>query len=229
MGILLMPIANLITELQIAIANNGMTAERVIAATRELAELGWEYDDERYPPLADTEAFSDAGEAPSNLAEALLWKLGRWQKYQDFAAYYANQDLEPQPTDVVFFAFARHLRDNNNPIYDQHVMRALWAICGGFTDDEKTMCRMLLFNERDEWKPMASGRHTIQCYELYVRHINALVNIPDGPTRGQIDRLLMPLGRALKELTDSYATFQQLCGWQADDKRRAKVTECDQR
>jgi len=69
---------DLIEELQKAIANGGMTKLTVDAAIRNLSELGYQYDYKRFPPLVRTEDFTDtSSDTPSNLAEALLWKLGK--------------------------------------------------------------------------------------------------------------------------------------------------------
>jgi hypothetical protein len=172
------------------------------------------YDEKQFPPLIDSDKFVDSSrDSPSNLAEALLWKLGKWKSYKRFAANYAAKSPVPTKQDVVFFAFAKHLKDRGNPIYDQHSIRALWAICGNLNDEEKIKCKSLLFDGNDVWKPSGSGRDTIACYELFVRHINNVVNTDDGPSLSEIDRLLMPLGQAIKKHTKTYAEFHSLCGW----------------
>ena len=60
------------------------------------------------------------------------------------------------------------------------------------------------------------GGDTIECYELFVNHINDLVATDNGATKGEIDRLLMPLGQAIKKSTGSYVELHQLCGWPID-------------
>lgn len=205
---------DLIATLQNAITSGGMNKETVDAAIKTLSKLGYQYDYKRFPILVGTEAFTDISrDTPSNLAESLLWKLGKWQSYKRFAANYTNKDSKPTKTDVVFFAFAKHLKDKDNPIYDQHAIRALWAICGKLTDDEKKKCRSLLFDGNNKWKQAGSGGDTIDCYELFVKHLNDLVSVSDGASKGEIDRLLMPLGQAIKKITKTYAEFHLLCGW----------------
>lgn len=202
----------LIGRLQRAIAKGEFNQATVSNAVSDLAVLGYTYDQERFPPLVDTETYTDtSGDSPSNLAEALLWKLGKWKSYKKFAANYAAQTSTPSKTDVVFFAFARHLQDKNNPIYDQHAIRALWAICGNFTDAEKSSCRSLLFDGKGKWKSAGSGSETIACYDIFIKHMNILACSNEGASLGEIDRLLMPLGQALKTSTQSYAEFQALC------------------
>lgn len=207
-------LGKLIASLQQAITNNGMKRETVDDAINTLSALGYKYDYERFPALADPDTFGvTSNETPSNLAEALLWKLGKWKSYKQFSAYYTNKDAVPKTTDVVFFAFAKHLKDRNNPIYDQHAIRALWAICGKLTDDERNKCKSLLIDGKSKWKQTGSGSDTIECYNLFVNHVNDLVSVTDGATMIEIDRLLMPLGQAIKKSTKTYSEFQSLCGW----------------
>jgi hypothetical protein len=204
----------LIADLQSAIADGGMDYEELKQAVTGLSALGYQYDHDLFPDLYNTENYTDSiGESPSNLAEALLWKLGKWKSYKRFAAYYMDTCLTPSQTDVVFYAFARHLKDRNNPIYDQHAIRALWAICGNLSDAEKSSCRSLLFDRHDGWKQVGSGSVTIECYAIYVRHVRTLMIGSYGPSLTELDRLLMPLGQAIKRTTSTYADFQRLCGW----------------
>jgi len=126
------------------------------------------------------------------------------------------EDAKATKQDVVFFAFAKHLKDKHNPIYDQHAIRALWAICGKLSDDERKKCKSLLFDGKNKWKQTGSGGDTIECYDLFVKHINDLVATNNGVTKGEMDRLLMPLGQAIKKATDSYTAFHELCGWSGD-------------
>ncbi|HUK42868.1 MAG TPA: hypothetical protein VLW48_00345 [Candidatus Bathyarchaeia archaeon] len=206
---------SLITRLQTAIANFGATASLVDESIKQLHSMGYAYDYEKFPPLAGTESFMDAsGPVPANLAEALLWKLGKWNSYKRFAAYYTFPDSKPTKTDVVFFAFAQHLKKNDNPIYDQHALRAVWAVCQ-LTDDEARRCKSVLFDGKCRWKQTGSGSDTVECYELFVRRINDLA-VKGGCARATIDHLLMPLGQAIKELTNSHHEFCELCGWRSD-------------
>ena len=212
------PLGKIIVKLQKAIACGGMTRETIRTAVEELSKLGYKYDVEQFPPLMNTESYVDrSNESPSSLAEALLWKLGKWKSYKRFASNYENQFAKPTKTDVVFFAFSKHLKDKKNPIYDQHAIRALWAICGSLSNEEKVKCRSILFDKKNKWKDSTSGRNVIECYEFFVRHINALVTKSDGATLSEIDRLLMPLGQAIKKSTSSYEEFRALSGWRGKD------------
>jgi hypothetical protein len=207
----------LIVYLQKIIENGGIDKKIIEDSIRILSAFGYQYDDNKFPALKATESFSDTiGAEPSNLAEALLWKLGKWQSYKGFVESFTNDDSVPTNQNVVFFAFARHLKDNINPIYDQHAIRGLWSVCGGITADERQKCKVLLFDGENKWKQVGSGNVTIECYELFVRHINGLVSQANDVTNRLIDRLFMPLGQAIKKSTSSYDEFHQLCGWPAN-------------
>jgi hypothetical protein len=207
-------LGELIGSLQCAVARGALDRETVHAAIKTLSGIGYVYDYGTFPALVGTESFTDAsGDTPSNLAEALLWKLGKWKSYKRFSANYANDDSSPTKTDVVFYAFARHLKDKSNPIYDQHALRALWAICGKLTNAEKEQCRSVLFDARHKWRQTASGDEAIECYELFVWHVNDLVSAAGSATKPEIDHLLMPLGQAIKKSSGTYSEFCSLCGW----------------
>lgn len=210
------PLGKLIASLQKRIFERGLDKVAIETATKELAKLGYEYDEESFPPLVGTERFLNASaHSPQNLAEALLWKLGKWKSYKKFCDNYAAERPEPKKNDVVFYAFAMHLRDKENPIYDQHAIRSLWATCGKLTSDERQKCKSLLFDKKNKWKQSGTGKNAIECYRIFVRHINDLVSVSGGASKSELDRLLMPLGQAIKEATETYAEFDALCGWPA--------------
>ena len=210
---------DLIIRLQKSIAGDGMNKETVVTAIRVLSSLGYQYDYMRFPEFTGTANFDDTSrKSPSNLAEALLWKLGKWNSYKTFASNYADSDASPTQQNVVFFAFARHLKDRENPIYDQHALRALWAICGNLTTEERKQCKSLLFDKKSKWKQVGSGTNTIKCYELFVKHINGLTISQGSATKAEVDKLLMPLGQAIKKSTSSFSEFHHLCDWSTDDK-----------
>ncbi len=205
-----MSLPELIASLQKSVSSGGMTSAIVAKSIKELATLGHQYDYDTFPKLENTEDFiDDSGETPRNLAEALLWKLGKWKSYKKFAMQYSQENSQPTDTDVVFFAFAKHLKNQNNPIYDQHAIRAMWAICSNLTEDEKAKCKRLLMNTKEEWKEAGSGSSAVNCYNIYVRHLNDMVKA--GATKREIDLLLMPLGQALKKSTRNFRKFSALC------------------
>lgn len=208
------PLGKLITSLQKSISEGGLDKSAIEKATKELAKLGYQYDDHRFPLLVGTEAFSNnSSDSPKDLAEALLWKLGKWKAYKKFCENYAAEQPAPTKTDVVFYAFAMHLRDKNNPIYDQHAIRSLWAIFENLTTDERQKCKSLLFDKKNEWKESGTGKSAIDCYSIFVNHVNELVSTSGGASKSELDRLLMPLGQAIKGSTKTYTEFSALCGW----------------
>lgn len=208
------PLGKLITSLQKKISEGGLDKSVIEEATKELAKLGYQYDDDRFPLLVGTEDFSNnSSDSPQGLAEALLWKLGKWKAYKKFCDSYAAEQPVPTKTDVVFYAFAMHLKDKNNPIYDQHAIRSIWAISGRLTDDERQKCKSLLFDKRNEWKQSGTGKDAIDCYSIFVNHVNDLVSASGGASKSKLDRLLMPLGQAIKRSTKTYIEFAALCGW----------------
>lgn len=202
----------LIHCLQKSIFERQMTKIMVESSIQTLSVLGNIYKDDSFPKLLNTENFTDtSGNSPNSLAEALLWKLGKWKSYKKFAKQYTGEISEPSNSDVVFYAFAKHLKNKDDPIYDQHAIRALWAICGCLTDGEKSECKNLLMNKKGEWKDAGSGGSAVECYNIFKKHLNELVK--GGATKAEIDRLLMPLGQAIKNSTSSYEEFEKLCGW----------------
>lgn len=82
------------------------------------------------------------------MAEALLWKMGKWTAYKNFVRHYQSEEKLTSTGDVVFAAFTRHLRDSSNPIYDQHALRAMWAINSRLSTAEQLMCRKALFKSK---------------------------------------------------------------------------------
>lgn len=203
-------LAEIIVNLQESVSRGGMTSETVATVIKELASIGYEYDYDAFPKLENTEFFTDdSGDSPRTLAEALLWKLGKWKSYKKFARQYSEENSKPTDTDVVFFAFAKHLKNPEYPIYDQHTIRAMWAICGNLAAEEKAKCKKLLMNSKEEWKESGTGSSAVDCYKIYSKHLNEMVKA--GATKREIDLLLMPLGQAIKKSTSCFIEFRELC------------------
>jgi hypothetical protein len=199
-------IAQIVKELRYFTAKQNLDAATTAKATATLAEVGYQYDPDLFPPLPSDHDWGIASTAaPQTLAEALLWKMGKWKVYQRFASHFSNETSQSNGTDVVFFAFAKHLRTRSNPIFDQHALRALWAIDSGMTEDLSSKCKSVLLSN-GEWKPIASGRNTIEAYKLYISRVEQLCSSRDSPSLEALDRLLMPLGQAIKTHTNQ-ATF----------------------
>jgi len=191
----------LIEKINTAIKHEKLSEDFITGAVNELVNLRFKsYDTEKFPELLNLPLpLGQVGDSPTNLAEALLWKLGKWNTYKTFAKNYNNKNLKVSTEGgIVLSAFAKHLQDNKNPIYDQHTIRALWAVYP-FNQEESSLCKKLLFDQKENWKAVGSGDDG-SCYELFVRQLDEIC------TRNKIDnkildKLLMPLGQALKNAT----------------------------
>ena len=206
----------LIKSLQKNIKSNSLGCAAVESATEKLAQIGYKYDASLFPSLPANANFnSSIDNAPTNLAEALLWKMGKWNVYKDFVKNYNSNDPLVKKSDVVFAAFARHLKNSDNPIYDQHALRAMWAINIKLIPDQSEQCKSALIKskgkEKGNWKATLSGSQTIACYELYVTQLNTLT--ANGVSKSAMDKLLMPLGQALKKHANNFSEFELLCGF----------------
>ena len=203
-------IRQLIIELRDSINQRTLNDDLVSQFSKRLFLLGFSYRFDVYPPLKETENFdSTVKDSPHNLAEALLWKLGKWKTYMNFVKYYEEGESTTRGTDIIFYAFARHLRDRSQPIIDQHTIRSMWAVDSTLTQEEKESCKKFLIARNGKWKSSGSGRSGSECYHCYVRFANRLANL--GVDIAEADRLLMPLGQALKKLAKSYEDFRRLC------------------
>lgn len=200
---------NLISTVRLKVQTATLDAAAVKEATDELANHNYQYDVSLFPALPQKTWPIPAGAAPESLAEALLWKMGKWKVYRSFVAHYADTASLAE-NGVVFYAFAKHLANPNNPIYDQHTLRALWAIDALLTRDQTAICRRLLATVEGCWKPILSGANSIDGYVLYAERIALLVQ--GGATMAKLDKLLMPLGQALKDNTADVAEFESIAG-----------------
>lgn len=205
-------LSEIIATLQRSVTASGLNKAEVITAINELAVIGYKYQHETFPKLVKTENFADdSSETPQGLAEALLWKLGKWKSYKKFVTQYVDENSKPSNGDVVFFAFAKHLRNTDKPIYDQHAIRAMWAICGNLTAEEKELCKRLLMKKNDGWKDAGSGKGAVDCYNIFLKYLGIMER--NGASKRELDLLLMPLGQAIKKQTKNYKDFCILCGW----------------
>jgi hypothetical protein len=148
----------IVSNLKSAITNKNLNENLVEQHIGNLSDLGFQYDQETYPALSKTEIFlPNTGDSPQNLAEALLWKLGKWPSYKNFVHYYDGKDKKPKKTDIIFYAFAKHLKDNNDPIFDQHTLRSMWAVDSSLTREDGALYKQFLMSNKGKWKPSGSG------------------------------------------------------------------------
>lgn len=200
-----MPITldKLVSQLKLAVVENRLTANMISTTIDSLVELGYKaYDSDKFPELKNTNSFdAEIGSTPASLAEALLWKLGRWPAYKSFVESYKTDELEVSSKGgVVFSAFAKHLQDNRFPIYDQHAIRSIWAICE-LEDRDREIIRSMLLTNSGAWRQAGSGDDG-SCYKLFVEQVE-LICKENNLSHRELDMLLMPLGQALKKETRS--------------------------
>jgi len=195
-----------IKDLQRKIHSTKLCPDSLMKATTLLCSItGIEYNTTSFPNLENTSKFKDMpGSTPVNLAEALIWKLGKWSTYKRFAKNFHTEGLKVSDDGgVVLSAFAKHLQDTSNPIYDQHALRALWAITN-FENDEKERFKSLLFDGAGKWKPAGSGDKEGKCYESFSSKISVIC-ADNKLCSKKLDQLLMPLGQAIKKVTSKIA------------------------
>ncbi|NIT55035.1 MAG: hypothetical protein GWN00_01945 [Aliifodinibius sp.] len=200
---------SIISNIKNAIRLKSLDHDFLSRCRRELQALGYEYNSNLYPRLSHTERFSvSVDDSPNNLAEALLWKLGKWNIYRKFVGYYENDRSMPTTSDFILYAFAKHLKNNSNAIVDQHTIRAMWAIDDSLTKEEIYACRKFLMNKKGQWRAGGSGKSGLICYHAYMKFVENLEK--GGADIREYDRLLMPLGKALKDKAKNHEMFIRL-------------------
>jgi hypothetical protein len=175
----------IVSNLKSAITNKNLPGNLVEQHIRNLSDLGFQYDQKTYPAISKTELFlPNTEDSPQNLVH-----------------YYDGKDKTPKKTDIIFYAFAKHLKDNNDPIFDQHTLRSMWAVDSSLTREEGAFCKHFLMNDKGKWKASGSGSSGMQCYDLYNRFIKRVQSFYNDIKR--LDMLLMSLGRALKKILET--------------------------
>ncbi len=180
---------------------NGINKETVKESIEKVNDLGFKYNINKFPELINTKNFDVSNSAsPINLAEALLWKIGRWDSYVNFRKYYGDQTQLPKK-DVVFYAFALHLANpEENPIFDQHTLRAMYAINENWSEKEdKAIVKHTLLTNNNNWKTTLSGKNFKKSYDIYCNYVSDVINNKHPATLAEIDHLLMTLGQAIKK------------------------------
>src|SRR4051812_3374511 len=107
-------IERIAAKLREHIARQDLSRQAIEEATQQLKDAGYTYNQKKYPPLSPRGpgVMAPANHNPNNLAEALLWKLGKWTAYQNFSEFYHSGKKRPDPsTRVVFDAFALHFKN----------------------------------------------------------------------------------------------------------------------
>ncbi len=200
----------LINEIRSSIKNRTLNCNFIIDKIEELKKIDkkYTYDQDKYPTL-NYEVINKATEPqiptnPSTLADAYIWKQGNWKKYTDFIKFFKNKTEEVSGEAAVFKAFAKHIRDPQNvPIFDQHAFRAILGIFQENNQEEWGTSESgyeYLVNKSGEWHDDQNTRnhYSERAYQFYFAKINRLMESCDNLSL--IDRLLMPLGKALKDI-----------------------------
>jgi hypothetical protein len=202
----------LVTQLQEDIRYERLTKAKIDKAIKDLDDHDYRYDHDKFPPLVHAVTTKeDSCDSPTTPAEALLWKLGRWPAYKNFVAFHKSESaVSSNSRSVVFDSFALHLKDENNPIFDQHALRAVWAISQMSAADE-AKCAHFLLDRTRPWKESGTGKFGAACYWIFCRRARALVRMSEA-SLADIDKLLMPLGQAIKDLSANHGDFCELCG-----------------
>ena len=149
---------------------------------------------------------------PTSLAEALLWKLGKWNTFKTFVSNYANQNPPLPEKGIVFYAFARHLAEEKKPIFDQHALRAAWTVCNTTVDMDRVF-KDSLFNRKGKWRQTGSGKEFGSCYDFFQELIVSFM--PYNYTRKTLvvlDKFLMPLGQTIKDEAIDLAAYKKYSG-----------------
>ena len=96
----------LIINLKETVSCGNLTEELIQQAISSLAASNHKtYDFNKFPKLENTSSFKgDVGPTPASLAEALLWKLGKWPTYKTFVENYNDKNLKVSAKGGVVFS-----------------------------------------------------------------------------------------------------------------------------
>lgn len=157
------------------------------------------YSENQFPPLERTQHLSMGSiETPQSVAEAYIWKHGYWDHYRKFVGWYYYPDAPAPEEHFVFYAFAKHLRNPNLAIFDQHALRALWGIADAIWNHPDDPPRQFLLKISETmWKSSGSGSLASLTYEIYSNELER-IRTTFHVNMYAFDKLLMCLGRALK-------------------------------
>jgi hypothetical protein len=129
-------------------------------------------------------------------------------KLKNFISHYSGSENNLE-SDIVYFAFAQHLKNKLNPIVDQYTIRAMWLVNTDLTDAEKESCkRYLMDDKKGKWKKSGSGNTAKECLKLYQKFISYLQRKTIDIDK--IDKLFMPLGKAIKKKYSNYTVLSEI-------------------
>jgi hypothetical protein len=172
--------------------------------------------------------------SPHSVAEALLWKLGKWEQYASFFDVcrrelvedeFMTPEVEERYGDdfgaLVLEQFAKHLaRKNDEPILDQHSMRAgllLMTARRELPMDHWNEIRHAVLTDGRNGKKWRGNNSNAALME-FIPQVKFWLKKKLGAnychdTLVLLDqRMLFPLGKAIKSLDASLDTINRLAG-----------------
>jgi len=198
-----------------------MSTENLGCFADYLAEISpYKYDKNKYPSLIYRGPKKYAlAEEPTSLAQLFIWKRGDWTKFENFVEYYLNSAWDEAPKKrVVNFAFAQHLKSHGElPIFDQHSARAIWAIMGS-SHSRWDNYQDYSFYKPTHWRTDSEYLRVhlqADCYYEFLGHVWLLAAGGENLVQeyAAADKLLMPLGKAIKDHVKTLDEFRDLCNF----------------
>lgn len=125
------------------------------------------------------------------LLYALAWKNGDLPKIKHIIKGVLGQGHESVAQAFVFRQFGRHLADKQEPIVDQHVLRAFGIHRSQSEEECKTLRKMSIINKQNA--------HLIQEYSDWLRSEELTHSLRASPGYSwHVDQVLFALGKAVK-------------------------------
>ena len=166
----------------------------------------YHYNCKKFPALKRTKHLSMGSiVTPQSVAEAYIWKQGKWKEYGKFVGWYYYPDAKPPKDRIVMYAYAKHLRDPSLPIFDQHALRSLWAISDVLWAARLDPCKdYLVVAKTNNWKDSGNSRTSaLLCYRLFCAEFIA-TRAANNISQYRFDQLLWSLGKALKSISKTH-------------------------
>lgn len=127
----------------------------------------------------------------TKLLYSLAWKQGDLLKIRQIVnGIYSDEDTLEKESSIVFKQFGKYLSSDNQPIIDQHVVRAFLF----FNEPLEKNLKFEVNNSPSKEQLMYSNQ-----YIVYLRSLQASKNIQSRELFTSIDEVLFLLGKFLKE------------------------------
>lgn len=204
----------IIHNLRDKVNNKNLDKKSLEKIKEDLEKINYKYDENKYPPI-NLDKFKNIefqiNDSPVNLAEAFLWKLGKWKEYKQFVSRYHENDIQTPDNAVIYYAFAKFLKEpNENPIFDQHAFRAIVAICFEKLSDMHTT-EWYIGKDDYEWSSGIEKKVAKDSYNFFVKKVKEIVNNNSQKdfSLKEFDSVLMPLGKAIKKNYKNFKEFYE--------------------